>query len=67
MIAIATIKLKLTMMEARLSADSPTFSRSCAIAVSKTMRRLGGVSSKVLRVTAGTSSTAPNSSAPIAA
>ena len=38
MMAIATIRLKLTMMEAKLSAERPTFSRSCATAVSTTVR-----------------------------
>ncbi len=67
MMAIATIKLKLTMMEARLRVERPTFSRSCATAVSKTTRRVRGASPKAFMVSVGTSSTAPNSSAAIAA
>src|SRR6202035_481327 len=67
MIAMATIKLKLTMMDARLSADAATFSFSCDTAVSRTMRWVRGANPKPFMVTVGTNSTAPNSSAAIAA
>ncbi len=48
MMAMATIRLKLTMMDAKLKVDSPTFSRSCATAVSSTMRRVRGAKLKAL-------------------
>lgn len=67
MIAIATMRLKLTMMEARLKVDSPTFSRNCAMAVSKTTRPVTGAARKTRTVRAGTNKTAPNNKAPIAA
>ncbi len=67
MIAIATIRLKLTMMDARLNVERPTFSLSCASAVSGTTRSVRGAICKILTVSTGTSSTAPNSSAAIAA
>ena len=49
MMAMATIKLKLTMMEARLSVERPTFSRSCAMAQSQTTRFVRGRVLDVLR------------------
>ncbi len=67
MMAIATIRLKLTMMDAKLKVDSPTFSRSCATAVSSTMRRVRGARLKPFTVSVGTSNTAPNNRAAIAA
>ncbi len=67
MMAMATIRLKLTMMEAKLKVDSPTFSRSCATAVSSTMCRVRGAKLKAFTVSMGTSSTAPNNRAAMAA
>jgi hypothetical protein len=67
MMAIATIRLKLTMMDARLRVERPTFSRSCATAVSSTTRRVRGARLRHFTVRMGTSSTAPNNSAAMAA
>ncbi len=63
MMAIATIRLKLTMMEARPRADSAAFSVSCAAAVANTGRVPRGRARRTRAVSAGTSRTAPNSSA----
>ncbi len=67
MIAIATMRLKLTMMDARLSVETPTFSLSCASAVSGTTRCVRGASCRIFTVNTGTNNTAPNNSAAIAA
>ncbi len=67
MIAMATIKLKLTMTDARLKVDRAMLSRNCARAVSGTTRWARGAMRSSDTVSRGTSSTAPSNSAPMAA
>ncbi len=67
MMAMATIRLKLTMMEARLNVDRPTLSRSCATAASNTTRWVRGARFNPFSVSEGTSNTAPNNRAAMAA
>ena len=66
MMAMATMRLKLTMIDARLKVDRPTFSRSCAIEASHTTRLVRGAALRMRTVNTGTSNTAPNSRAAMA-
>ena len=63
MIAIATIRLKLTITDARPTVTMPTPPRSWASPASSAMRPVRGARASSAEVIRGTSSTPPNSSA----